>query len=145
MPLRVIALNVNSLLNFDRRMLLLNFIENNFADIYAISETKLDPNRNTKFRVNGFNIFHQKNAHNRGGTSIIINNSIRTRYVSTGLPPIEHVSLEFLAGNSWLGLSSVYLNSNMPINRYDFFRFFYRVTERKAVHRRFQCSTCRLR
>lgn len=63
---RVIALNCNSLINRDRQSMLKNFIIENPACVYYLSETILKAART--IHMAGYNCFFQNNDFSRGGT-----------------------------------------------------------------------------
>lgn len=88
MPFSIIALNVNSIINFDRKQLLAGFIRKNPADIYCLSETKFS--KELRFAVPGYQVINQTHKHNVGGTCIIVKNSIKTQQRMFGSSPLEY-------------------------------------------------------
>lgn len=112
MPLSIIALNVNSIINFDRKQLLAGFIRRNPADIYCLSETKLSSKIVTKFIMPGYRVINLIYKHNVGGTCLIIKNSIKVRHQRFGSIPLEYSQVECLINNDWIGINSIYVNNH---------------------------------
>lgn len=77
----VIALNVNSIKAFNKKISLEIFVKNNgYPGIVLLSETNLKPGDN--FNMNGYNIFRQDRIKsNGGGTAILLNNKINFRNI----------------------------------------------------------------
>lgn len=106
---KIIALNANSLISQHRKAALVDFMSDNPALIYAISETKLgDANR---FHIGGFNIFRQNNNHKRGGTMLLINNNLQVANISATNEPIESISADCKIGSEWIRITAIYVNS----------------------------------
>lgn len=105
----IIALNVNSICAMKRKLLLNNFIQNNPADVFLISETRLANGSN--FRHNGYKFVNNKNNKNSGGTAILINNNIKTKNVTTkNLSDIEFTAIDTLINKQWCRIISVYVH-----------------------------------
>lgn len=110
MPLRVISLNVNSIVHNGRKTLLSGFIESNPADIYLFQETKLDSS--IKLYFPNFNILRGDVRRGFGGTAIFVRHGIRIRNVSVGRGVINFTGCEILISEGWHRLVSVYITQS---------------------------------
>ena len=70
--LKIISINVNSLIQNQRRECLLNFIETHNPDIVLLNETKLNPKYKIHFK--DFNLVRNDRPNSKlgGGTAILI-------------------------------------------------------------------------
>lgn len=106
MGLKVISINVDSIVYGGRRQLLRSFIEKTNADIYLLQETKLD--FNIKFSIPGYNIIRTDNIREMSGTAILIRSSIPIRHPIFFNDTIQATSVEFKSCDSWLRIVSCY-------------------------------------
>lgn len=122
MNLRVCALNCNSITNYDRRIALSDLIRASCANVCLLSETKLKDSLNPRFL--GFRAFYQSNSTQRGGTAILVDESLDTRNFRSYSGPIEATYIEIRVENSWLGFCSIYFNCRgISLNNFQsFFR-----------------------
>lgn len=75
--LKIIHINVNSIISISRRYDLQEFLRKHNPDIVLLNETKLNPRHNLKF-VNYNVVRHDRNGAIRGGgTAILIRNNIK--------------------------------------------------------------------
>ena len=70
--LKIISINVNSLIQNQRRDCLLNFTETHKPDIVLINETKLNPKYKIHFKDFTLVRNDRPNSKMRGGTAILI-------------------------------------------------------------------------
>lgn len=103
---KIIALNVNSLNRCVRKQLFIDFINNNNADIYLVSETKFGTNN--KFHLNGFRIFRNDRTCGAGGTAIIIKNQFRFKNIISYGHPMEGISIDLFIDARWIRVFSIY-------------------------------------
>lgn len=109
MTLRIVSLNVNSLVRVERRFLLKNFLANNLADIYLLQETKLT--EGFSFHLNGYNFFKLDNRIGSGGVALLIRNQFKIRNLRThNNGGVELISVEVQVGNDWFTVASVYVH-----------------------------------
>lgn len=75
--LKIISLNINSLINISRRVELTKFLSDNKPDIVLLNETKLNPKHKIKFI--GYNIIRRDRprATQGGGIAILIRQNIK--------------------------------------------------------------------
>lgn len=105
----ITALNVNSICAVKRKLLLNNFIKNNAADIFLLSETRLT--KHSRFRHNGYRFLHNNNDKNSGGTAIVMNSNIRIKNVTTrNGADIEFTAVDAMIGDQWCRIISVYIH-----------------------------------
>lgn len=121
MDLRLISINVNSIINTNRRLLLQKLIGENEADIYLLQETKIG--NGLSFQQNGYNFFHQDRKMGAGGTAILINNKFRVRNLSTCNDGIEYTSVEIKINELWVRIVSVYISPS-GVSYNNFIRLF---------------------
>lgn len=110
MDLKIVSLNVNSLVDSSRKLLLGDFMRDNPAPIYCVQETKLREIH--KLHFHGFNILRQNNPSGINGTAIIIKNNIPIRKFKTKSGNIEYSSVEAQIQNEWIKIFSYYINTN---------------------------------
>lgn len=118
--IRIISLNVNSIVGRGKRLLLENFIGENPAEIYLIQETKLKSNY--KFRILNFNIFRNDTMDNSGGTAILVNENIPIREFKIYRQIFEATFIEIKL-HFWLRVASIYWPPGriLPTNELDDF------------------------
>lgn len=82
--LKIIQINVNSLIKIERRYNLQQFLNNHNPDIMLLNETKL--NSRHKINFNNYNTIRKdrKNAIMGGGTAILIKNDLKYRNYTCG-------------------------------------------------------------
>lgn len=107
MALKIISLNVDSIVRVGRKTLLADFIKNNVADIYLLQETKL--NNSDKLFFPNFNIFRGDVRRGFGGTAIFVRHGIPLRNPSFGRGSINFTSLEIKINQSWHRIFSIYV------------------------------------
>lgn len=121
MKLRVCALNVNSIINYDRRVALADLIRSNQFNICLLSETKLKNEQSPQFF--GFQSFFQSNTSQRGGTAILVDDALATRNFRAITGPIEATYVEIKLNKNWIGFCAFYVNCHgTQLN--DFLAFF---------------------
>lgn len=104
----IIALNVNSVKCYGRRVALELFLSQHKADIIFLSETNLKPS-NT-FHVSNYSVFrHDRTASNGGGVAILLNQFVKTRNIRKFSGVIEAISIEAFLDNQWILLISIYI------------------------------------
>lgn len=118
--IRIISLNVNSIVGRGKRLLLENFIGENPAEIYLIQETKLKSNY--KFRIPNFNIFRNDTMDNSGGTAILVDENIPIREFKIYRQIFEATFIEIKL-HFWLRVASIYWPPGriLPTNELDDF------------------------
>lgn len=110
--LKIIALNVNSLIKHTRRANLKDFIGSTNPDLLLLSETKLNPKLRISF--DGFNIARNDRPSNRrgGGTAILIKDGIKYEellYKNTAAnPSLEATIIRINCAHKNLHIVSVY-------------------------------------
>lgn len=98
MSLKIISLNVNSIISFEKKFLLNNFIYQNPVDIYLLQETKLK--ESLSFHYNGYNFFKADNRIGCGGVAIIIRNDLKIKNFKKFMKGgIEMISIDTQIGN----------------------------------------------
>lgn len=107
MPLKIISLNVASIVRVGRRTLLNDFINNNPADIYLLQETHLD--NKSKLFFPKFNIIRGDVKRGRGGTALFIRHGIPIRNISIGRNAINFTSCEIKIDSAWFRIYSIYV------------------------------------
>lgn len=70
MELRVASLNIDSIVNLNRRAELISSLQINRIDICLIQETKSD--NKIKLRIPGYNVLRNDTIRGRAGTAIIL-------------------------------------------------------------------------
>lgn len=108
MPIKIVSLNVNSIVHVGRKTLLTKFIADNPADIYLFQETKLDSY--IKLFFPNFNILRGDIRRGYGGTAIFVRHGIPIRNVSIGRSSINFTSCEIKLDHDWHRISSVYVS-----------------------------------
>lgn len=107
MPLKVISLNVDSIVTVGRRNLLADFMDQNPADIYLFQETKLDSR--IKLFFPHYNIFRSDVRRGYAGTAIFIRHGIPIRNLSVGTDVVNFTSIEIRVNSQWHRIFSVYV------------------------------------
>lgn len=79
--IKIFSINVNSIITLDRRLNLMNFIDNNKPDIVLLNETKLNSKHKIYFENYNFIRTDRENARQSGGTAIIIRNDIKFKKI----------------------------------------------------------------
>lgn len=122
MALKVVSLNVDSIVFRGRRDALLRFIYENKIDICLAQETKLDSN--FKFNFVDFCILRNDDIRGRAGTAIIINKRIKIRNIRTYNDIFHSVTCDFYFNNNWHPISSCYFPPGRNVTINDFNNFF---------------------
>lgn len=104
--IKIIALNVNSLNRCVRRRMFIDFISENDADIYLLSETKFGHNNN--FSLNGYKIFRNDRKIGAGGVAIVFKNQFKFKNILTYNYPMEGISIDFFIDDRWIRIFSIY-------------------------------------
>lgn len=107
MTIKVISLNVDSIVSAPRKVLLTSFINSTRGDIYMFQETKLDAK--IKLFVPNFNVIRSDVRRGYGGTAILIRNGIPFRNPTFGRDKINYVSIQIKIDGNWTRMSSVYV------------------------------------
>lgn len=120
--LKIVAINVNSLIKLQRRYDLEQFIVRNNLDITLISEKKL--NFKHKFYIDGYNIIQndRTNAQRSGGPAIILNKNIQfskiTNPSSRNNSIIEYTIIQINISNKQkLIITSIYATNSSEIKK----------------------------
>ena len=91
--LKIISINVNSLIQNQRRDGLLNFTETHKPDIVLINETKVNP----KYKIHSkdFNLVRNDRANSKlgGGTEILIKKTVNMVFVELHIPHLKNASV----------------------------------------------------
>lgn len=105
--LKVIFINVNSIVSRHRRHYLHLFIEKHNPDILLIAEHKLAPRHN--FHEKHYNIFRQNRVDGRGGgTAIMVRRWIKAEQINVNLGEIEGTVVELKGQNNSLIVMALY-------------------------------------
>lgn len=122
---QIVALNVQSIRAFNRKILLDSFLKNNCAKagIVFLSETNLKPNINLS--IKNWNIFRNDRENDWGGVAILLRDNIKFRNVKTFNFPIEAICLEVHINNEWILIGSIYIPPNLKHNNMQ-----YQITEK---------------
>lgn len=108
MARRITALNVNSITTAARKILLLDFINENNPDILLLSETHLKENR--QFKISNYNIIRGDRINNNGGgTAIIFKNGLQFKNFRHEInDTFEAVLVDSCLNSSWVTIISFY-------------------------------------
>lgn len=107
--LKIIFININSLVSRQKRHYFNLFIKEQKPDIILVAEHKLNKNHN--LNINGYNIYRQhRNGRMGGGTAIIIKETFISERIDINLQNIEAtvIKLRNINGEN-LFLASLYL------------------------------------
>lgn len=119
--LKVIALNVNSIIKITRRHNLNNFIKKNHPDFMLISETKL--NENHKVSFSNYNVYrNDRLIDSGGGTAIICKNVYKVEQMphDNNIKSLEYTMVKvFLSNNELFYVISVYRSQTKQLNTCD--------------------------
>lgn len=107
MPIKIISLNVDSIVSTTRKTLLTDFINSTRADIYLFQETKLSSNIKLHFPL--YNIIRCDVRKGYGGTAIFIRNGLSFRNPTYSNGKINFTSIQIKIDNNWFRISSVYV------------------------------------
>lgn len=122
MSIKIVSLNADSIVNFNRRNELFSLILAERVDICLVQETKLDSN--IKFKLDGYNILRNDVVRGRSGTAIIVRNSFTIRNHTVYNTVFHSNSVEILFMGKWNKISSVYFPPGVTSNANDFDTFF---------------------
>lgn len=146
MPLKIVSLNVDSVVHKNRINALSLFLHENQIDICLIQETKLGVG-NT-FNIFGFDIIRNDFVLGCGGTAILIKNNIKYGDVSSFSNIFWSISCKIYFNNAWHSISSVYFPPRANVG-YDVFRTFFLAHKNKFIggdfnsrHASFGDSSC---
>lgn len=123
--LKIISLNVNSIVYSGRRALLFDLIKNTNADIYLLQETKLDETIHIKFA--GYNIVRNDKVKGEGGVAIVIKNNIPITGPKIYNKDIQAISIQIKTAIGWIGIVSCYFPpaiNTLPNQLFNFFNTF---------------------
>lgn len=109
MPVKIISINVNSLVERRRKILMDNFIARNPAHVYCIQETKLGPTHK-HFCFSSFSTFGASNRFGCGGVAIMIHAGLRVRNIQKLTGIIDGIFAEIFIGNEWVQVGSIYVH-----------------------------------
>lgn len=112
----IVALNVQSIRAFNRRLLLDSFLKNNCADsgIVFLNETNLKSDIN--FNIKNWNIFRNDRGNDGGGVAILLRNNIKFRNTKFFDFPIEAICMEIYINDEWVLIGSIYIPPNLKKN-----------------------------
>lgn len=128
--LKVVAINVNSIIRIERRSNLLGFIKSNEPDILLLGETKLNKTHNLTFEHYNFIRTDRKNAQRGGGTAILLKKTYKYTVITiaemSGFQCIETtvISLNLQEGKKMYIISAYSPVSNAPIFKFEFEKIF---------------------
>lgn len=108
MEFKLLSLNVNSLVEYRRKFMLSEFMQQNHAHIYFIQETKFGDNH--RFVFNNFSAFAVNNRSGCGGALLLVHNGLRTRNFRTCVGIVDAVLIDILVSGSWTTFGSVYIH-----------------------------------
>lgn len=110
MDLRLISLNVNSIVAYRRKYLLNDFISKNPAHIYFLQETKFGPNHS--YSHPSFSTLSSSNRSGCGGVAIMVHGGFRIRNLFRVSGMIDAVFVDVCVGDEWISFGSVYVHPN---------------------------------
>lgn len=127
MELKLLSINVNSLVEYRRKFMLSDFMQRNQAHVYFIQETKFGDHH--RFVFKSFSTFAVSNRAGCGGSLLLVHNGMKTRNFRTCSGDIEAVMVDVLVSGRWMTFGSIYvhplasnmgrlaalLNDNMPL------------------------------
>lgn len=118
----VSSLNVDSIVGLGRRNDLHNFLNSNHVDLCLVQETKLE--EKIKFKFGGYNIIRNDNIRGRGGTAIMLRDTISIRNPEFINDRIQANSIEIWLNNSWHKFTSAYFPPGLPLSFEFIHKFF---------------------
>lgn len=108
MDLRIISLNVNSIVEYRHKFLLENFIAKNHAHVYLLQETKFGPSHNFTFpSFSTFSAFHKFGC---GKVDLLVHHGLRVRNLHQFSGLIDGIFLDIFINGSWIPTGSVYIH-----------------------------------
>lgn len=108
MDLRLISLNVNSIVNYGRKYMLNEFIARNPAHIYFVQETKFGPRHSYSFP--SFSSFTSSHSAGCGGAMLLVHCGMKIRNLRTIMGTIDGVFVDIFVNDCWITFGSVYVN-----------------------------------
>lgn len=108
MDLKLISLNVNSIVEHRRKFLLGDFITENPAHIYLIQETKFGPFHS--YSHPSFSSVSSPNRAGCGGSLMLIHCGLKIRNLCRLSGMIDAVFVDVFLGNTWISIGSVYVH-----------------------------------
>lgn len=108
MELRIISINVNSIVNYGRKYLLNEFITRNPAHIYFVQETKFGEKH--QFSFPSFATFTSSLALGTGGVLLMVQCGLKVRNLRTLVGSIDAALVDVLIGNTWITFGSIYIH-----------------------------------
>lgn len=135
--LKIFAINVNSLINIQRRLNLMEFINTHKPDIILLSETKLSEKHKINFENYDIVRKDRPNSKRSGGTAIIIDTKIKYQHLNTNIENnnsgIEYTTIKIkMLNNHNLIIISIYCTSCNHTITESFFQ-----TEWEAIFQKF--------
>lgn len=112
MDIKVISLNVNSIVSYGRRYLLNEFITRNPAHVYMIQETKFG--KSHKYSFPQYSSFLATRAIGTGGALLLTHSSLKIRNFRTIGGLLDGVFVDALVGNEWITFGSIYVGPTCP-------------------------------
>lgn len=109
--LKIFAINVNSIVTSNRKLMFIEYMKRTGGDIYMVSETKLG--NASRFNLLNFNILRSDRSIGAGGVALIFKKDIRFRNVKKPNTTIESVSAELLIDNKWICFISSYFGNSI--------------------------------
>lgn len=107
MPVKIISLNVDSLVHHCRRTQLLDFIAGSGAEVYLLQETELDDT--IRLNIPGYNIFRNDIDRGWGGVALVVRDNVPVRKLRRINAPIQSISIEIHCNDRWESIGSVYV------------------------------------
>lgn len=116
--LKIILINVNSLITHSKRAIFENFLNSNCPDIALVTETKLNPNLKPKFK--NYNLIRTDRISENpgGGVCILINENIKFDVLN--LPAFNSLEVSgvkiYLKDNQFINIYSCYHSSFIKLS-----------------------------
>lgn len=108
MEFKLLSFNVNSLVEYKRKFMLSEFMQQNHAHVYFLQETKFGDNH--RFVFSKFSAFAVNNRFGCGGALLMVHNGLRTRNFRTCVGNIDAVLIDILVAGTWTTFGSVYMH-----------------------------------
>lgn len=108
MELKIVSINVNSIVEYRRKYMLNEFITMNPAHIYCVQETKFGAEHSYTF--SSYSTFLASNRIGCGGTMLLMHAKLKVRHprIVTGL--VDCVMFDVLLSGEWITVGSIYIH-----------------------------------
>lgn len=108
MEIKIISLNVNSLIEYRRKYLLNEFITNNPVHVYCIQETKFGPHHNYFF--SSYTTLLASNRTGCGGATLLVHSGLKIRNPGMTVGEIDCAYADVFIGGEWIKIGSIYVH-----------------------------------